>query len=176
MKKLLIFFIPLLISSCNSSTESELDLTIYRIKAASDSSIQAEVKKKYLEDACRLSVREIDQKIPPGQQQVEIPEASVMMYYNGLIHIYNYAKHNNPCDSVINIFPIHTFKNPVLNKFVLGISDTSKSWVKRLINGETGTGNKEFDELINKYEISVRRKYVSYPLVFYLESAGKHQC
>ncbi len=165
MKKLCLILLPLIIFSCDSSTEPRLNLVIYQVTEADDSSLPVEVKNNYLDDAYRLSLREMQNKNPLETQTVEIPEESAMMYYKGLIHIYN-ATLIEARDSVVKIFSIHTFLNPRFNEFLIGVTDTNLSWVKQWRSGEKITGVKELDDLVNKYSISIKSAYISYPLTF----------
>jgi hypothetical protein len=165
MRKLCLILLPLIVLSCNSSTEPALNLTIYQVTTADDSALPAEIKNNYLDDAYRLSLREMQAKNPLEKQTVEIPEESVKMYYNGLIHIYN-ARLIAARDSVVNLFSIQTFPQPRFNEFIIGVTDTNLTWVKKWRNGEMITGIKELDDLVNKYSITIKRSYKSFPMSF----------
>jgi hypothetical protein len=173
MKKLCLILLSLIILSCNSSTEPGLNLIVYQVTEADDSSLPVEVKNNYLEDAYRLSLREIQKKNSLKTQTVEIPKESAMMYYNGLIHIYN-ATLITARDSVVNLFSIHTFPQPRFNEFAIGVTDTNLSWVKKWRNGEIITGNKEMDDLINKYSITIKDSHKSFPLTFLMKTPQKN--
>jgi hypothetical protein len=170
MKKLCLILLSLIVLSCNSSTEPGLNLIVYQITKADDSTLPVGLKNNYLEDAYRLSLSEIQEKNPLETQTVEIPKESAMMYYNGLIHIYN-ATLITARDSVVNLFSIHTFPQPRFNEFLIGVTDTNLLWIKKWRNGELITGNKEMDDLVNKYSITIKNSYKNFPLTFLMNTS-----
>ena len=122
---------------------------------ANDSSLSDSLKSTYLDDSYRLSLRYFMETDSNWVNVIEIPEDLVHVYYNGLVHIFN-ARQIPARDSVVDLFPIHTFPNPVLNRVILGI-DTTSSWITNWIKGQRLTGNEKIDELMVKYNFQVKK-------------------
>jgi hypothetical protein len=115
------------------------------------------IKSQYIDDADRLALRKIYRQQLTSVDSVVIPQNHSDTVLNALIAVYN-ATTLPARDTVVSMFNIHTFPNPVLNS-ILVAADSTLAWMEQLELGIIPTGNASIDTLISKYNLSVSNYY-----------------
>ncbi len=108
------------------------------------------IKALYRNDADRLELRKIYENNLAWVDSTGIPQAESDTILNALIAVYN-ATLLPERDSVIDLYHIHTFPDPVMNSLVL-MADTNAFWMEQLQFGNFTTGQPMIDSLILGYE------------------------
>ncbi|MFQ6617438.1 MAG: hypothetical protein ACE5QV_02010 [Fidelibacterota bacterium] len=159
-KTLFIFIILLTQLSCgildsggeqNSWTKGKV------MEAANETNISDSIKTLYKEDAARLALRDVHANDNTKKLLISIPPELIDLYYNGLIHIYNQTS-LAARDSVVELYPIHTFPSPVTHEIIIAV-DSTQNWVKEWESGKRFTGNMQVDQLMKKYNLQLKRYY-----------------
>lgn len=117
---------------------------------------------KYKDDADRLALRKIYQQNLSFKDSIRIPVTHSDTVLNALIAVYN-ATTLQARDTVISIFNIHTFPNPLMNSFYVA-ADSNLTWMQQLKNENIPTGNSTIDNLISKYDLYIGNYYTNYYL------------
>lgn len=115
------------------------------------------ILEKYKTDADRIAERQIYSYNLTYKDSINIPQAYSDTVLNALIAVYN-ATSLPARDTVVTMFDIHTWYNPILNNFLVS-ADSNLAWMQQLKNGYTPTGNLVIDSLINTYGLTVDRYY-----------------
>lgn len=120
-----------------------------------DSSVPEALRSAYREDAARLALRHLTASGDPARSDVELPATLVASLYNALVHVFN-ARDLSARDSVVDLYRVHTFPNPDVLSVTLGL-DSTAAWVRSLREGGVPTGNAQFDELVDTYDLELER-------------------
>ncbi len=115
-----------------------------------DSLVSEPVRAAYLDDASRLALRDLQAN---GYTGIQIPPESVQPYYDALVLVYN-ATALPARDTVVDVYSIHTFGNPVTRSLLLWLLG-SEDWVQRLARREVPTGEPSIDTLLPRYSLSL---------------------
>jgi hypothetical protein len=108
----------------------------------------------FQDDADRLTVRKIYRQSLTYIDSVTIPQSHADTILNALIAVYN-ATTLPARDTVVSIFDIHTFPEPILNGFNIA-ADSTLPWMQQLKLGNIPTGNAAIDNVIATYNLSVQ--------------------
>jgi len=108
---------------------------------------------KYKDDADRLAVRNIFSDSSSYMDSTHIPKSWSDTALNALIAIYN-ATTLPARDTVVSMFDIHTFPNPVLDNIIVA-ADSNLAWMHQLHNNIIPTGEPSVDSLINNYHLNL---------------------
>lgn len=122
------------------------------IVEAEDGNLSDSVKNEWKESARELALRAV---IEQDSTMLEVPENLIRTFYNGLIHI---LKSGTP-EAELAAIEFGVRARPAFkHDEVLVYPDTSEAsdWLNAWRNGETLTGNSSIDELIEKYELTLR--------------------
>ena len=119
--------------------------------SSDDSNVPDSVRSLYRLDATYLALNHIYNNKLPDTSSGDIPEHLIDPFYAGLIHIYN-CKSINSVETITKTWPIHSQASNTLLRFNVGI-DTSYSWTKHWIDGNTLTGNDTIDNLLIQYNL-----------------------
>ncbi|MFN6945141.1 MAG: T9SS type A sorting domain-containing protein [Cytophagaceae bacterium] len=115
-----------------------------------------EVIQKYKNDADRLAVIHLRQNEHLYKDSIIIHSPLSDTLLNALLAVYNL---NTPeRDTVVEIYSIHTFPNPVLNKVEFS-ADSSLAWMKELREGNFPSGNERLDSLMLAHNLVVDSYY-----------------
>jgi hypothetical protein len=109
---------------------------------------------RYQDDADRLTLRKIYRQGLTYIDSVTIPQSHADTVLNALIAVYN-ATTLPARDSVVSIFDIHTFPEPILNGFNIA-ADSTLQWMQQLKLGNIPTGYAAIDNVIATYDLSVQ--------------------
>jgi len=109
--------------------------------------------KKYKADADRLALQEIYQKSLSYVDSIEIPQEHSDSMLNALIAVYN-ASSIPEADTIVKIFNIHTFPDPIINTIFVS-ADSNLVWMQKLRNNNIPTDNSTIDSLMILYDLSV---------------------
>jgi hypothetical protein len=109
---------------------------------------------RYQDDADRLTLRKIYRQGLTYIDSVTIPQSHADTVLNALIAVYN-ATTLPARDSVVSIFDIHTFPEPILNGFNIA-ADSTLPWMQQLKLGNIPTGYAAIDNVIATYDLSVQ--------------------
>ncbi|MBN2541621.1 hypothetical protein JXI42_02040 [bacterium] len=120
------------------------------MRRVDDDDIPLEIRTWYYEDAARLALIDVLVREP---SLIEIPEELIDLYYNGLLYVYN-ATELVARDSVVDIFNIHTFGDPVMYQFIVSV-ESSADWADAWAEGERLTGYSPIDNLMEAYDIQL---------------------
>lgn len=123
-----------------------------------DSSILA----KYKDDADRLALNMIYRNNLSLTDSIIIPQKHSEIVLKALIAVYN-ATSLPARDSVVELFDIHTFLNPVMNSIYLE-ADSGLSWMHQLRSGHIPTGNPAIDSILANYQLSFDQYYDHFDL------------
>ncbi len=143
MKRILIL-LPLLTLAFASSGQSVQSSCI-----ATDS-----ILARYQDDADRLTLRKIYRQGLTYIDSVTIPQSHADTVLNALIAVYN-ATTLPARDTVVSIFDIHTFPEPILNGFNIA-ADSTLPWMQQLKLGNIPTGYATIDNVIATYGLNVQ--------------------
>lgn len=113
----------------------------------SSCSASASVVALYKDDADRLAVRKIFRIGSNYMDSIKISKLWSDTVLNALVAVYN-ATTLPARDSVVTMFNVHTFPNPVLNKIEVS-ADSNLAWMHQLQNNIIPTGNLSVDSLIS---------------------------
>jgi hypothetical protein len=120
-----------------------------------DSAVPELVRAAYREDANRLALRDL---LARGYDAIPIPTDAVQPYYDALVSVYNAAA--LPArDTVVDVYGIHTFGNPVTRSLLLWLLG-SEDWVQRLARREVPTGEPSIDTLLARHSLSLATVHV----------------
>lgn len=137
---------------CEHSTGAFDDAIFPLIPNPAIGEIADSIQAMYQQDAYRLAVRHMQRT---GDENVEIPSALSETLFNSLIRIYN-STYLSARDTVVDMYPIHTFPTPALHEVILLGINNNCEWVKRLKAGELPVGNAKVDSLIHAYQLALR--------------------
>jgi len=115
-----------------------------------DSLVPEPVRAAYLDDASRLALRDLQSN---GYTGIQIPPEAVQPYYDALVLVYN-AMALPARDTVVDVYGIHTFGNPVTRSLLLWLVG-NEDWVQRLARREVPTGEPSIDTLLARYSLSL---------------------
>ncbi|MEI6061091.1 MAG: T9SS type A sorting domain-containing protein [Bacteroidota bacterium] len=115
------------------------------------------VLQQFTDDADRLALRRIFTTGSSFADSVGIPIPCTDTLLNALLAVYN-AYLLPARDTVIEIFPIHTFADIPLRKFEIE-ADSNLLWMQNIRKGVIPTGDAYVDSLINKYLLFVKAYY-----------------
>jgi hypothetical protein len=127
-----------------------------RKTAFSNQNVPQTIARKLKRDAARLALRIESDKEDLKYINVRIPQDRLNGIYNLLVNIYlssEVGKSIEKCN-------VHTYPNPSIDHLVI-IFDKNVSWAAPLRNGITETDNKNFNKLLNAYDLSIE-KYVNW--------------
>lgn len=122
------------------------------IVEAEDGNLPDSVKSELEKSARELALRAV---IEQDSTTLEVPENLVQTFYNGLIHI---LKSGIPqAEQAAEEFGVRA-RPAFKHNEVLVYPDTSEAsdWLNAWRNGETFTGNSSIDELIEKYDLTLK--------------------
>lgn len=122
------------------------------IVEAEDGNLPGSVKSEWEKSARELALRAV---IEQDSTMLEVPGNLVQTFYNGLIHI---LKSGMPqAEQAAEEFRVRA-RPAFKHNEVLVYPDTSEAsnWLSAWRNGETFTGNSSIDELIEKYELTLK--------------------
>ncbi|MCH8905159.1 MAG: hypothetical protein IIA45_14755, partial [Bacteroidetes bacterium] len=120
----------------------------------SDCHASSEVLDMYREDAIKLTVRSIESDITdPDHNTVEIPQRRIDEVLDALIAVYN-ARILPSRYYIIEQYDLHTYFGPDLHGFLFMV-DSSYTWVQKLFNGNTLTGQHQVDSLFQLYDLNL---------------------
>jgi hypothetical protein len=122
-----------------------------------DSLVPEPVRAAYRDDASRLALRDLQSN---GYTGIQIPSEAVQPYYDALVSVYN-ATALPARDTVVDVYGIHTFGNPVTRSLLLWLLG-SEDWVQRLARREVPTGEPSIDTLLARYSLSLATVHVLY--------------
>lgn len=113
----------------------------------------ASIKNMYREDAERIVLRAtLADPASPWNDSIRLNSSLVeevlgllLAVHNGFDMIYR--------DSVIGLYGIHTYPDPVLNRMLVKV-DEDVSWVQQWKLGNSQTGNFDVDQLMDAYGLS----------------------
>ncbi|MBV6506485.1 MAG: hypothetical protein ILNGONEN_02062 [Syntrophorhabdaceae bacterium] len=141
-----------------SCTDHVIAPVEYTVMSSADESIVPDAwREKYREDAVRLALRQINAAGGPASDEVELPVDLVRTFYDALIQVYN-ATMIPARDSVVSIYPIHTFPSPELHRLIV-VVDSTKPWVQAWRRGERLTGNPQIDQLLETFGLQLDYYY-----------------
>lgn len=143
MKKILIL-LPLLTLAFASSGQA------VQSSCTSADSILA----RYQDDADRMTVRKVYRQGLTYMDSIIIPQSHADSVLNALIAVYN-ATTLPARDTVVSIFDIHTFPEPILNGFNIA-ADSTLPWMQQLKLGNIPTGYVTIDNVIETYGLNVQ--------------------
>lgn len=109
---------------------------------------------RYQDDADRLTLRKIYRQGSTYMDSILIAQSHVDIVLNALIAVYN-ATTLPARDSVISIFDIHAFPEPILNGFNVA-ADSTLPWMQQLKLGNIPTGYAAIDNVIATYNLSMQ--------------------
>lgn len=112
----------------------------------------------YIEDAKRLALRHLINQNSSYKDSIEIPNDLSNTFVNALNAVYN-ATTLPARDTVISIFNIHTFPDPVTKGISLS-ADSNLTWMINLRDNIFPTGDNTIDSLISRYYL--HKTYYSY--------------
>ena len=107
------------------------------------------VRQAYLEDAHQLVVRRM---VRQKNHSVEIPDDRVQPFHDALLAVYT-AGNISARDSILHI---HALPRYSLREINVGV-DASAEWTKAWQNEQRLTGYAPVDELLRKYDLTVKR-------------------
>lgn len=107
----------------------------------------------YKDDADRLAIKKVFRVGSIYTDSIKIPKLWSDTVMNALIAVYN-ATTLPARDTVISIYDIHTFPNPVLNNISV-FADSNLTWMNQLQNNIIPTGNLSVDSLINDFGLNL---------------------
>jgi hypothetical protein len=138
-----------LIAGCDATSPFSFRSTV------DDSAVPELVRAAYLDDASRLALRDLQAN---GYTGIQIPPEAVQPYYDALVLVYN-ATALPARDTVVDVYGIHTFGNPVTRSLLLWLLG-SEDWVQRLARREVPTGEPSIDTLLARYSLSLGTAHV----------------
>ena len=112
------------------------------------------IRQTYLEDAERMTIRKMYRQNLVYIDSIKIPQSHSDSILNALIAVYN-ATTLPARDTVVNMFSIHTFTNPITRNISIA-ADSTLPWMQQLETGNIPTGNEFIDSLISEYSLSIQ--------------------
>lgn len=119
------------------------------IAPADDQHLSEEQRERYRQDAEKLAVRYINDR---DSTQTAIPENLVALLYNGLVHVVN--SDHPKADEATEEYEVHA-RAPASPREILVFADTTAPWVDAWRAGETETGNRQIDKLVNEFNLDL---------------------
>ncbi|GEM_PF-1807622 len=110
------------------------------------------VKRKYLRDAARLTLRLAAQEEDLRFQRISIPRQPMMEIYNVLISIYQ----SDERARAVERCNVHTFPSPSIDRCVV-IFDREVEWAAPLRQGISETNNPEINQLLDEYDLIIEK-------------------
>jgi hypothetical protein len=123
------------------------------IDSLDDSSIPESIRERYREDADRLTVRIMHNLGGEAEASLEIPEELSRTIYQALIHVYSSSEFAAR-DSVIDLYDIHTWPDPELNRLLV-TADSTTTWMQAWRQGFVTTGHTGIDSLMDMFGLEV---------------------
>lgn len=123
------------------------------------------IAERYRTDADQLAYFKIYRQHLAEKDSVEIPQAHTDTVLRALLAVYN-ATSLPARDSVVDMFPIHVFPRPILNRVSLA-ADSSLPWMVQLRAGHIPTGDATVDSLLSRYHFTAVTGYTTYSNLFY---------
>lgn len=152
-------FVSLAVLCCGviavPSCDSPADPNLTTVSSGDDAAVPEALRAAYREDAARVAVRHLIATHDQAATDVAIPPELVAALYNALIHVHN-ARELAARDSVVDLYPIHTFPHPSVRRLDLGV-ERAREWVQALRAGASPTGNAQFDALMETYALTLER-------------------
>jgi hypothetical protein len=116
-------------------------------------------------DAARLALREMAKRdIPLAEQPIEIDPEFREELLEILLQVFH-ARHIPARDTVVEVYStmflpaIHTGTRWPVDEFSLRVGDPPPAWFEAWRNGETETGEPEFDALLQEFDLEVTRYF-----------------
>jgi hypothetical protein len=123
------------------------------IDSLDDASIPESLRGKYREDADRLAVRVMLDLGGEASASPDIPSGLSNTIYQALIHVY-YSMEYAARDSVIDLYDVHTWPDPELNRLLVS-ADSTTIWMQAWKQGLISTGHTGIDSLMDAYGLEV---------------------
>jgi hypothetical protein len=117
------------------------------------------IVEKYTEDAYRLAMKKFFRNGSAFKDSVHIPYSHVDTVMRALLAVYN-ATALPARDTVVDMFDIHTFKNPYLNEVVIS-ADSGLGWMQQLEAGIFPTGDSAIDSIISVYDLNLHQYFIT---------------
>ena len=136
---------------------SKINFSLFAQTFPSSCSASDSIRKVYLMDAERLALRKIYRQGLSFKDSITIPNSHSDTILNALITLHN-ATNIPQRDSVLSIFNIHSFNDPVLNLIIVR-ADSNLTWMKQLKTGAIHTGEASVDSLISNYALKLDKYY-----------------
>ena len=148
--------------SCGVEPEEPLFLNYHGyeypvITEPSEIQVSDSIAALYREDAARLAVRIMLDVGGEAADEVEVPRDLWDALYNTILHFHD-ATELAARDTVVEMFPIHTFPSPVLRELIVSV-DSTTWWLQAWKSGQRLTGNSLIDALLDQYDLSLERYY-----------------
>lgn len=118
------------------------------------------IHEQYREDAERLALRKIYRQNLNYRNSIVIPAIHSDTVLSAIIAVYN-AISLPARDTVVSMFNIHSFTNPV-TKFIEVNADSNSLWMQQLKIGNIPTGSSYIDSLLSLYQFTVSVYLVYY--------------
>ena len=157
----------MVVSSCKNAVTSEehetdvpgvyYDLNYPMIPDQEQSILPDSIRALYQTDASRLTVRLMLALGGDAANEVELPVFLVESLLNGLSAIYM-AGNLAARDSVVDMFPIHTFLSPQMHEIIVS-ADSSRSFMLAWAAGNRFTGQSTIDGMLEKYDLHLENYY-----------------
>jgi hypothetical protein len=136
--------------SCNEAVDDSGNRDYPVISVPVERVVPDSILDRYRMDAVRLAVRHMEHA---GMTEVRIPDGLTESLLNALGCIYA-ARALPARDTVMAIYPLHTFPDPQLYEIILFGIDASCEWVTRLTAGQRPVGQTRVDSLMSAYDLS----------------------
>lgn len=121
------------------------------IVQADTTNIPEQKRERYRLDAEIMSVYYINER---DSLQEKLPKKLIDIFYNGLLHVYN--SDLKAAELVTKKYDIHVFQRGLSRRIFLTINEGAK-WMQAWLNGKLRTGNKAIDQLVEKYEFTLKQ-------------------
>jgi len=143
----------LLMISCDQATDKLTNPGDAVLSSADDSGIPLELRELYWRDATILAVRWINETGGLQNEEVEIPQILIRLYYDTLVCVHN-AQRLAVRDKIVEVHKIHAFEEPYLDRCVISVFDTT-SWVGCWLGNTECIRNAVVDSLVNSFDLEI---------------------
>ena len=138
----------LLASACSDPFEASS-----RMVSADASSLPAELRDQYHEDAARMALRLLAVDGPLEDQPVAIPRSLHRDLFRALVHVHN--AHDLPArDTIVHVIPMSTFPDINVHRISLGFDETA-GWPRDWRDGVASTEKASLDRLIALFSLEM---------------------
>ncbi len=173
LKKLCLFFIPLLIfylTGCDNTAyeNKSLDGNDYLNKQISNvnkDNVPDSVFEQYKKQAEILTARLIQADPKFSSSLIKLPNSVIQLFTDALIQVYN-ANDIPEQNIVIGKYNIGVFPQPATNNFYIKV-DTTKFWVKKWLSGNLYTGFNRIDTLVENYKLAINSNIILPTAVYF---------